>query len=289
MKQLIMFEGIPGSGKTTYALRLEKYFNDIKKPVKCYVEGDRNPADLAWCAVLDDSEFQEVLANYPMYKEKILEFSFRESGKIIIPYISIDIQGEHKALWDFFESKEIFNGRYSIDDFLKTNYIRWKTFAKENISKDEVVIFESVFMQNHVNEIILFHEYDYDAIFRYIQTLLSAVCDMNPLLIYLNQNDISKTIYEVASKRKSKTAGFPDWIDRVSEYIGSTPFAKRSCKNGVGCFIEFLEVRREIEQRLFKDLDIPKLLVNDSSTDYERGFSEVISYISGTYDNGRRT
>ncbi|MBN2884106.1 MAG: hypothetical protein JXN10_11300, partial [Clostridia bacterium] len=44
MNRLILLEGIPGSGKTTYARRLEEYFTENGLRAKCYLEGENHPA-----------------------------------------------------------------------------------------------------------------------------------------------------------------------------------------------------------------------------------------------------
>ncbi len=279
MSRLILIEGIPGSGKTTYALRLAKHYKQYRQPVECYIEGKRNPVDLAWCAVLDEDEYIGLLSDYPEYSKKIQEYSFREAGMIIVPYTELNIIGKHKPLWDYLEQKEIFNGRYSITDFLQINVCRWENFATEHSSEETVIIFESVFMQNHINEIILFHEHDYDMIYNYIKSLYLTVKDLNPLLIYLDQSDIRKTILDTAAKRKSRKTGFPDWIDSISQYIENTPFGSNSKNTGIECMIEFFKVRKTIENRLFMELDISKLLIEDSSCDYEKGFSKIISLL----------
>jgi len=278
MAQLIMVEGIPGSGKTTYSLRLEKYFNENNKNAKCYLEGDRHPADLAWCAVLNDNEYNSILEKYPAYTEKIEKFSFREDSNIILPYIDLDIAGEDKALWDYLEDKEILSGKYRTDEFLDINMKRWNTFCSDSLGKDEVIIFESVFYQNHVNELLLYQDEEYGTILKYMNSLLKTVLPLDPVLVYLNQKNVRKTIEEVAKKRKSNKEGFPDWIDRVSEYIENTPFGSKCSSKGADCFIEFLEIRNSLEIKLFHDMNVRKLLIEDSSLDYEIGFNKLIYF-----------
>jgi hypothetical protein len=154
------------------------------------------------------------------------------------------------------------------------------TFRKQFAAKDKLIIFESVFMQNHLNEIILFNEYTYEILFEYIDNLKKAVLPLEPLLIYLDQNDIRKTIEEVSMKRKSPDEGSPGWIDHVVSYVENSPFGKKCRKTGIDCLIEFLELRKSMEHKLFNDLDIKKLMIHDSSQDYDKGFDDIISFLA---------
>ncbi|MDX1359695.1 MAG: thymidylate kinase, partial [Clostridia bacterium] len=216
MTKLILIEGIPGSGKTTLALRLEKYFNENSFTAKCIPEGDLHPADLAWCGVLGEDEFRNILSEYPEYKNQLENFAIYENGKFIIPYLAL--KPYNKKLVAYLEETEPYSGKLSSEDFLSLYIGRWETFAKNAVAGDTVYIFECAFLQNHLNELLLYHEPAYDYILDYFMRLSQVFANLDPVIIYLDQADNDETIRRAADERISDDASVPNWIDRVIDY-----------------------------------------------------------------------
>ncbi|MEC9484926.1 MAG: adenylyl-sulfate kinase [Candidatus Izemoplasma sp.] len=75
MGHIIFIEGNPGSGKTTYAKRLKTTLENKGYKVKQYQEGDLHPIDLAWCAIVDESTYVDILNRYPMLENDIKQYT----------------------------------------------------------------------------------------------------------------------------------------------------------------------------------------------------------------------
>ncbi len=65
MANIIIIEGLPGSGKTTFAQQLYDDLKALGKNPKRFLEGEMHPIDFAWIAVLTDEQYQALLKDYP--------------------------------------------------------------------------------------------------------------------------------------------------------------------------------------------------------------------------------
>mgnify|MGYP004516132861 FL=1 len=74
-KQSYFIEGLQGAGKSTLVNRLA-----VKYPEKTVCrEGDYTPVDLAWCAYVDETTYQDILARFPSLSEEIAKYAVQES------------------------------------------------------------------------------------------------------------------------------------------------------------------------------------------------------------------
>jgi hypothetical protein len=278
MTKLILIEGIPGSGKTTLALRLEKYLNENSFASKCILEGDPHPADLAWCGVLNQEEFQNILTEYPEYKNQLENFVIYENGKFIIPYLAL--KPYNKNLVGYLEEREPYSGKLSSEDFLSLNAGRWGTFAGNAVTGDKVYIFECAFLQNHLNELLLYHEPAYEYILDYFKRLSQVFASLDPAIIYLDQVDNDKTLKRAAEERISDDASMPNWIDRVIDYINGSPYGTSHSLEGYEGTLEYFKFRVGIEHRLLKDLSMKTFIIRNEDYQWDDIFTGIIRFIN---------
>ncbi len=62
--KLILVEGIPGSGKSTFARRIAGHYQALGQTVRLYNEGDYHPADVAWNACIPLAGLEQALAPF---------------------------------------------------------------------------------------------------------------------------------------------------------------------------------------------------------------------------------
>jgi len=73
-KQSYFIEGLQGAGKSTLVNRLA-----VKYPEKKVCrKGDYTPVDLAWCAYVDETTYQDIPARFPSLSEGMAKYAVPE-------------------------------------------------------------------------------------------------------------------------------------------------------------------------------------------------------------------
>lgn len=278
--KLILVEGIPGSGKTTIANKIKEYFESQGKKVKLYNEGDGHPVDLAWIAYIPIDEYRELINKHPNYGDIIKKNTTFEEDYALVAYTKLGMHLNENTLMKFFENHEIYNARVSLDVFKKILFKRWSQFAN-NIDEDSITIFECAYLQNHINELLAYHNKDVNYIVDYMMELIDKVKNLNPKLIYLTQPSVSETINRVAKERvSSDKSKYDDWIDLVIEYIESCPYAKAQSLKGYEGVIKFFEVRKMIELDVIQNLSIDNAIISNETYNWDEVVKKVLAEIS---------
>ena len=69
--KVIIIEGIPGSGKTTFSNLIYHHLKENNIKANLYNEGDLHPIDLAWCSIINEKDFEYLLNKYDKYSQDI--------------------------------------------------------------------------------------------------------------------------------------------------------------------------------------------------------------------------
>lgn len=277
--KLLLIEGIPGSGKSTLTNRIHTYYKDMDVNMKAYNEGDLHPVDFAWCGYLTIDEYNKLLKKYYEYKEEIIKNAFVDDQKAIIAYL--DLKNVSDELIDYLESKEIYDGMVTADRFKEIHIDIYNQFSQKAAENDITYLFECVALQNQVNELLLINNKSEEFISEYIQKLMKTVEPINPLLIYLQQNNVRETLSIVAKQRLSKDKSkCPDWIDKVTEYVCESTYGKEHHLCGFDGVVEYLEIRQRIEMDIINQLPIKTVIIENIDYDYDAVFEKIITAIN---------
>lgn len=273
--RLILFEGIPGSGKTTLAQRTADDLQSRSVPVQCYQEGQLHPADLAWIAYLLRTEYDELIQTYPQHAETMTAHTEFEGDRALVAYTKLGFHWDENPLMTHLQQREIYNGKLSPEEFLQVNRSRWENFARMADTTDAVYVFECVYLQNHINELLAFHQWDREACVPYFKALLEPVKALNPLLIYLNPLDIPATIDHVATQRRSDNPDHPDWIDLCNGYVADSPYGQAHHLTGLEGSLQYFDHRVDAERYIIEHLDMDKLIIDRNGTSWDVVFQQV--------------
>ncbi|ERJ13184.1 P-loop NTPase family protein [Haloplasma contractile] len=274
--KLILVEGIPGSGKTTISKKIKACLERQGQKVKLFNEGDFHPADLAWIAYLTADEYNELLKDYPKYEDIIRKNSCVEDDYVLVTYTKLGLGLKESKLIKYLESKQVYNARVPLNTFMEIHLKRWKRFAT-HVDKNIVYIFECAYLQNHVNELLAYHNKDELYIRDYLIKLILMVNTLNPKLIYLKQPDVSETIRRVAKERTSTNKDkWDDWIDLVVGYIESCPYGEKHNLKGFEGVVAYFEKRKKIELSTVKQLQIEHVVIDNQSYNWDEVTSKVL-------------
>jgi hypothetical protein len=89
------------------------------------------------------------------------------------------------------------------------------------------------------------------------------------LLIYLYQENIDQSFRHVYQERSQ------DWRDFFTDYHVNQGYGKENGLKGYKGLVEFLEMRRNQELRMIKDLPVKTLLIQNGERDWE-GYYETV-------------
>ncbi len=276
INKLILVEGIPGVGKTTTARKIKDKLVAEGKEVILYEEGVSHPADMAWNSYLKEEEYDRFLSKcMEMWEDskkniskkelinRIEEQVRREDDYIILAYTRINFpEDSYWNLIDEVASKEVCDGRISLNEFKDIHLRRWRRFANRVLTDDYIYIFECAFLQNHIFELLGVYEKSYEEIYIYLSDLIDTVKPLNPCIVYLEPNDVEDIINKAADERKSQDNSRRDWIHEISDWVSNTNYGKSNNLKGKEGVVYFCKERLKIDKLMIKRLEVPVTIIN---------------------------
>ena len=241
MTKNIFVEGLQGMGKSTLLRKLADRFPDYH----IYAEGDLCPVELAWCSYMTKEEYIAVLKKYPDIEDEIRNRTKEENGHYVVAYTRIitDYPGFHK----YMEGFEIYNGRRNFEEFKSIIFERLERF------KGDKCLFECAFLQNIVEDLILFHQVDDDAIIDFYKGLFSKVDKDNFLLLYLDSDAVEENVLKI-KKERSDACGNEMWYPLMISYLKESTYGKVHGYTEFSHLIKHLKHRQAVERRIIKEV-----------------------------------
>ena len=230
-------EGLQGSGKTTLVRKL----SDRLEGCEVFHEGDYSPVELAWCAYVNEEQYNGILAEYPSLSAEIKEKTVFEGEHRIICYTQIltDIPGFHKNM----ERYEIYNGNLDREAF---ENVVLERFGKWN---GEGQIFECSIFQNIIENQMLYLKMSDGEILDFYKRLKNVLAGKPYSVIYLDAEDIRSSI-DVIRKERSDDNGNELWFPMMAAFLEASPYGKEHVLTGLDGLILHLERRRALERRI---------------------------------------
>ena len=273
--RLILVEGIPGAGKTTTARKIKEKLIDEGKEASFYEEGMSHPADMAWNACLKEDEYNDFIkkcsemwegSKKSISKEELISRIQRqtriEDNNVILAYTKIDFPEDcYWSLIGDVASKEICDGRKSLDEFRDIHLRRWSKFAEQALLNDNIYIFECAFLQNHIFELLGVYEKSDEEIYLYLKSLLETVKSLSPSIVYIEPSSVEDIIIQAANERKSPEGSRPDWIDEVANWVSNMNFGKSHNLKGIEGVFYFCKERLRIDKLMIEKLNVPVTII----------------------------
>lgn len=237
----IFIEGIQGTGKSTLLQAIAE-----KRPDLCVCrEGDYSPVELSWCTWMTEADYKAALERYSAIREQIREHTFREDDRYIVTYTTIltDIPGFHKDL----EQYEIYNNRKSLEELEQIIRTRYRRFSGSGY------LFECAFLQNIVEELILYQQLEDDEILAFYRRLFADVPRDNFLLLYLYADNLEESA-KIICRERSDEQGNPWWYPLMLDYLNASPYGKVHGFQGFDDLVRHMRHRQQIELRILREV-----------------------------------
>ena len=101
-----------------------------------------------------------------------------------------------------------------------------------------------------------------DAIADYCRQIVAIIRPLRPLLIYFRQNDVETAIRLVSAQRGA------EWVSYQVNWKLESPYARKLGLTGLDGLIALYREYRALTDRLFADVDIPKMSIENSQQEW---------------------
>ena len=244
--RLLIIEGLPCSGKSSISSFAAELLRTKGKV--CFVDegtGD-HPADYEFHA----------LAPAGMLKEKshivpLSQFSGEMLDKLL-PYKIYDMlpwETEMPLMLD-----------------------KWHQFVRE-ANAETAYVFNCVLLQNPMCETMMRFDFPEENSLAYIEKIAGIIRPMNPLVIYLQNDDIAASVQRATPSR-------PGWLDAVIDYHTQSAYGKRIGASGFDGYIRCLQDRQQREMRILAQLPLDSVVLFNPQRDWAAAKAQLEALLS---------
>lgn len=152
------------------------------------------------------------------------------------------------------------------EDLADRALARWAAFVEYTLSNAEIAVLDGQLFHGDLTHLLLM-EADTSLIFGYIRKLATVVTPLNPLVLYLWQEDVEEAIRRVCVERG------PEWIAYQVNWKLAAPYCVSKGYVGLDGLISLYRDYRQLTDGLFQELPLAKLAIENSGRDwpaYER-------------------
>lgn len=275
--KLILFEGIPGSGKSTAAVSLQNFLESKGISSRFWREGDfDHPADFEGVARLSELQFEDLLARHPDLAELIRKYTSIRGDDYLLKYRKLQNLCPEKmeqSLVGELSRLDVYDG-LPMNEYCHLALDRWQDFVQDAKASDEVTLMECVYLQNPLTVMIARHNADPQIARQYIEKLTEVIRELNPLVIYLHPQNVTAALQHVRAERPK------EWADFVIWYLTGQDYGKAHDLEGYEGVIQFYAMRQQLEVEILRSLPIQQLVIEHSGNTWARCHKEIINFIS---------
>ncbi|MBR1136439.1 MULTISPECIES: hypothetical protein [Bradyrhizobium] len=154
----------------------------------------------------------------------------------------------------------------------------WRTYVNTASMSERITVVDGQLFHGNLTSLFLL-DADTALIRGYIREVVAAIKPLCPLLIYFNQDDVDRAIRTVAAERGDA------WVTYQVDWKLGSPYAVRHGLIGLDGLIELYRHYRKLTDRLYAELDIPKISIENSGREwskYEATIDTILMHPHGT-------
>lgn len=264
--KLILIEGLPGSGKTTIAELVHQLLKKQGLDAQLFLEGNLDhPADYDGVAFYDESYYEKLLEEYNDYQQILKSNVVIKENGYFIPYAKMN-EKYGKQISDQLFNEICTHDIYELSFKKNVELIteRWKDFGEKALHENPPYVFECCFMQNPLTIGLVKYNRSMEEVSDYVLGLAETVKSLNPLLIYVDQNNL-ETSFKRALDERPKT-----WSEGFIEYYTEQGYGDSRNLYGVDGTIKVLEAMKLLGKRIYDILDMKKIWLDNSQFDLDK-------------------
>ena len=244
--RLFLIEGLPCSGKSTTAAFVAAQLRS-GRPVSFVDEGTgQHPADYEFHALAP--------AGFLSDKAQIVslaDFSGEQFNQLLA----------HK-IYDFLP--------WETEKPLMLD--KWRSFVS-TAERDTAYIFNCVFLQNPMCETMMRFDFPLEVSQQYILQIADIIRPMQPVVIYLKNEDIATSVQRASQGR-------PDWLPGVIDYHVHGAYGRRIGASGFSGYIQCLQERQRRELAILPQLGVAHLVLDNPQRDWAHAQACLSAYLA---------
>ncbi|MDE6031727.1 MAG: hypothetical protein K2G32_08915, partial [Oscillospiraceae bacterium] len=135
-------------------------------------------------------------------------------------------------------------------------------------------VFNCVLLQNPMCETMMRFNLALAESEEYIGEICGIIKAMDPLVVYLKNDDIYNSVNRAAAERGN------DWLDAVIDYHCNGAYGKSRQLSGFDGYISALEERQRRELEILSRISIDKIVLDNPQRDWEAAYRELDKRLS---------
>jgi hypothetical protein len=276
--KLVMIEGLPGFGKSTTAKLVHEILAEMSIKSQLFLEGyPEHPADYDGVACLNNDEFDKLLRIHDKFSDLLNQNMIKYGNHYLIEYrkMNNEFGSSIPDEWlDAVAQKDIYELPLDLNRKLITG--KWKKFTESVLKETDTFIFDCCFIQNPVTMGMIKYDSNKEDVISYVLELAAITERLNPLLIYVEQNDPEYSFRKAVRERPK------EWSEGFIDYYTNQGYGRNQGYKGLEGTLQVLHARRELENGIFNRLKIAKKKVDNSSYN-KKDYKELLAGILTGY------
>ncbi|MFD3449464.1 hypothetical protein ACFDTO_33335 [Microbacteriaceae bacterium 4G12] len=274
--KLIIVEGLPGSGKSTTAHLINEVLTEMNIETELFLEGNLDhPADYDGVSCFTKKEFNELLSYSEECKDVLIDRVVKRGDYYLLPYRKMHNELDSKFSDELLQrvfSNDIYE--LPLDQHMELIEDKWTEFTESAFTNNKTYIFECCFIQNPITIGMVKYGASREKIINYITRLAKIIECLNPVLIYVEQDDLSFSFNKAIEERPN------EWSQGFVDYYTSQGYGKEHSYTGIEGTLKVLEARKELETDIFDMLSMSKARINNSQYEIDNYKSKLIGILS---------
>lgn len=144
----------------------------------------------------------------------------------------------------------------------------WKKF-EESRNKETTYIFNCCALQNAMCETMMRFNFSMEKSRDYISHIFKIIEGMNPLVVYLQCNNVEERIRNISRERDAQ------WLKSVVDYHCNGDYGKSRNLKGFSGYIKCLEDRQKRELEILNTLSVDKLIIENPYDDWNATYEKI--------------